>query len=81
MYYYWHVVSREDWRLADSPLESARKFVQERGKDHHIAMLDVEAEPGTKVLAFYVTDFVGAWAQHTQELAMDSTCERPFHLL
>ncbi|EIW53150.1 uncharacterized protein TRAVEDRAFT_100951, partial [Trametes versicolor FP-101664 SS1] len=73
VYYYWHVVSREEWRLADSPLESARKFVRERGKDHHIAMLDVEAEPGTEALAFYVTDFVGAWAQHTQELAMDST--------
>ncbi|EIW59064.1 uncharacterized protein TRAVEDRAFT_19598 [Trametes versicolor FP-101664 SS1] len=73
VYYYWHVVSREEWRLADSPLESARKFVEERGKDHHIAMLDVEAEPGTEALAFYVTDFVGAWAQHTQELAMDST--------
>ncbi|KAI0826923.1 hypothetical protein BC628DRAFT_1495368 [Trametes gibbosa] len=73
VYYYWHVVSRKEWRLADSPLESARKFVQERGKDHHIAMLDVEAEPGTEALAFYVTDFIGAWAEHTQELAMDST--------
>ncbi|EIW56575.1 uncharacterized protein TRAVEDRAFT_101164, partial [Trametes versicolor FP-101664 SS1] len=73
VYYYWHIISREEWRLADDPLASARKFVEERGEKHHIALLDVEAAPGTETLAFYVTDFVEMWAKHTQELAMDST--------
>ncbi|EIW53639.1 uncharacterized protein TRAVEDRAFT_99853, partial [Trametes versicolor FP-101664 SS1] len=73
VYYYWHIVSREEWRLADDPLASARKFVEERGEKHHIVLLDVEAAPGTQTLAFYVTDFVEMWAKHTQELAMDST--------
>ncbi|KAJ2970013.1 hypothetical protein NUW54_g12830 [Trametes sanguinea] len=73
VYYYWHTVCREEWRLADNPFASARKFVQERGEKHHIKMLEIEAEPGTEVLAFYVMDFIAAWGRNTQELAMDST--------
>ncbi|CDO76217.1 hypothetical protein BN946_scf184894.g6 [Trametes cinnabarina] len=73
VYYYWHVVSQEEWRLADNPLASASKFIKDWGERHHIKVLEVEAEPGTEVLAFYVTDFVAAWARNTQELAMDST--------
>ncbi|KAI0348907.1 hypothetical protein OH77DRAFT_1465898, partial [Trametes cingulata] len=73
VYYYWHIVTREEWRLADSPFKSAQMFVQQKGKEHCIALLEVETEPGVEVLAFYVTDFMQAWAKNTQELAMDST--------
>ena len=75
VYYYWHVISREEWRLADDPIDSARTFLEREGESMHVAVLDVTPEPGTEVLAFEVTDFMNEWAQHTQELAMDSTCK------
>lgn len=75
VYYYWQIVTRDEWRLASTPLESARKFLEDKGEEYHIQSLDVEPEPGTEVLAFYITDFVEGWAEHTQELAMDSTCK------
>ncbi len=74
VYYYWNLVSREEWRFAADPLESAQKLVEVNAETEHIALLDVKAEPGTECLAFYVTDFVESWAEHAQELAMDSTC-------
>lgn len=68
-------MSKNEWRLADDPLESAQMYIQQNGLEHQVAMLDIAAELGTKVLAFQVTDFVRLWAKNTQELAMDSTCE------
>ncbi|RPD53668.1 hypothetical protein L226DRAFT_517852 [Lentinus tigrinus ALCF2SS1-7] len=73
VYYYWHVVSREEWKLDNNPITSACKFIKEKGDTYHVALLDVQAEPGTRVLTFQVTDFVQEWARNTQELAMDST--------
>ncbi|PCH39585.1 hypothetical protein WOLCODRAFT_110923 [Wolfiporia cocos MD-104 SS10] len=73
VYYYWHVVSKESWKLADDPVESVQKFIQENGDECNIALLDVQAEPNTQVVAFQVTNFVREWASNTQELAMDST--------
>ena len=61
--------------LAASPIESARKYIQEKGDENFVSLLDVEAEPGTEVIAFRVTDFMDAWARKTEELAIDSTCE------
>lgn len=73
--YHWLKSSQEAWRLADDPVESARAFITENGKENMIGLLDVEAAPGTTVLAFQVTDFMEAWAENTRELAMDSTCK------
>ncbi|KAI0074399.1 hypothetical protein K474DRAFT_1601490 [Panus rudis PR-1116 ss-1] len=74
VYYWWHVVSRQEWRLVpDSPLESAIRFVQKNEKKHHVQLLNIEAEPGTSVFAFQITDFIKEWARNTQELGMDST--------
>ena len=67
--------SLEAWRLAEDPIVSARKWVEENGDENMIGLLDVEAAPGTTVLAFQVKDFMEAWAENTRELAMDSTCE------
>lgn len=44
--YYWETVSRTEWKLDPDPIESARKWIVERGKSHHVALLDVEAAPG-----------------------------------
>lgn len=74
IYYYWNVVSRQEWKLNDDPVESARQFIKDQGAQHRVALLDVQAVPGTKVMAFQVTDFMDAWAAQTKELAMDSTC-------
>lgn len=75
IYYYWHVISKEYWKLDSNPLESAKKFLIENGDTHNVALLDVLDEPGTEVVAFQVTDLMSSWAAHTQELGMDSTCE------
>lgn len=72
---YWETVSRTEWKLDPDPIESARKWIVERGDSHHIALLDVEAAPGTRVVVFQVTDFMEEWAKNTRELAMDSTCK------
>lgn len=77
MYYYWLVVSRTEWKLAPDPLESAQKFVEQHGAAHQVALLPLQAVRGVEVLAFEVRDFVERWAEHTRELAMDSTCECP----
>ncbi len=74
VYYYWHIVSRDEWRLADNPIDSARKFLEREEQSMHVKVLDVTPEAGMEVLAFEVTDFMDEWAHHTQELAMDSTC-------
>ena len=50
VYYYWHLVSRGEWRLDDDPLESARRYIKEKGKMMHVALLEVAPEPGTRVL-------------------------------
>ena len=74
VHYYWRSICQQEWKLADDPLESARKFIETKGDQYNVALLDVPAVPGTKVIAFQCTDIVDAWATHTQELAMDSTC-------
>ncbi len=75
VYYYWHVVSRDEWRFADDPVDSAREFISERGKEHQVALLDVTPAPGVRVVAFQVTDFMEACGKSPRELAMDSTCK------
>lgn len=67
------MVSWHEWRLGDNPLDSAQKFIENRGETYHVALLDVPPAPGTQVLAFQITDFVQEWARNTQEFAMDST--------
>ena len=61
--------------LDNTPLESARKYIEEKGNENFVSLLNVEPEPGTEVIAFQVTDFIEAWALKTEELAIDSTCE------
>jgi TPP-dependent pyruvate/acetoin dehydrogenase alpha subunit len=75
VYYYWHVISRTEWKLDRDPIESARKFLTEKGQDHQVKLLDVQAATETRVVAFQVVDFVREWASQTRELGMDSTCE------
>ncbi|KAI9059933.1 hypothetical protein FKP32DRAFT_1760738 [Trametes sanguinea] len=73
VYYHWLLVCRQDWKLDPDPLVSARRFIQERGEHYRLKAFDLQEEPGTQAVAFYIQDFVESWAAHTQELAMDST--------
>ncbi|KAI0748960.1 hypothetical protein BC629DRAFT_1298088 [Irpex lacteus] len=73
--YYWETVSQTEWKLDPNPIESAQKWIVERGDSHQVAILDVEAAPGTRAVAFQVTDFMEEWAKNTRELAVDSTCK------
>ena len=76
MYYYWNLVSGQEWKLAPDPLDSAREFIRSRGAsiEHQVALVEMGPVAGARAMAFEVTDFVRAWAGHTEELAMDSTC-------
>jgi hypothetical protein len=74
VYYHWSTVSRGIWKLHDVPLQSAREFMREQGRHHHVRELDVEPEPGTEVLAFECTDIMDKCASKTRELGIDSTC-------
>ena len=74
VYYYWHKCTEKDWRFDPDPYVSACKYVQAKGEENHICDMEIEAEPGMRAFGFYISDFVEAWAMHTQELAMDSTC-------
>lgn len=80
VYHYWNIVSSRAWKLDKDPVASAKMFIAQKGGQEHIAALDVRPEPGTECVAFYVTDFVEGWAENTQELAMDSTCECDPHI-
>ena len=75
VYYYWNVVSRQEWHLADDPVESAREFISKRGEKHQVALLNVNPAPGVRVVAFQVKDFMESCGKSTRELAMDSTCK------
>lgn len=75
VYYQWHILSKGQWKLDDDPLTSAQKFIEDHGEEHMVSLLSIQEEPGTRVLAFEVTDFMKQWAHNTQELAMDSTCQ------
>ena len=79
VHYYWHKCPEKDWRFDPDPYVSACKYVEEKGEENHICDMHIEAEPGTRAFGFYIKDFVEAWAVHTQELAMDSTCELDLH--
>ncbi|GJE99912.1 hypothetical protein PsYK624_161870 [Phanerochaete sordida] len=73
VYYYWHTVTEQAWKFAKDPFESARAFLTEKGVENSVEVLEIEDVPGTKALAFQITDFMSEWAEHTQELGMDST--------
>ena len=75
VYYYWNVISRQEWKLAADPIDSAREFISKRGEEHQVALLDVIPAPGIRVDAFQVKDFMDSCGKSTRELAMDSTCE------
>jgi hypothetical protein len=75
VYYHWSLVSRDLWKFDDAPLNSAREFMRQQGEKHQVALLNVEAEPGTEVLAFEITDIMQVCAEKTRELGIDSTCE------
>ena len=75
VYYYWNIVSRQEWKIRPEAMESARAFIETHGDQCKIALLDLGEVPHASLLAFEVTDFMRAWAKRTEELAMDSTCE------
>ena len=60
IYYYWNIISGQEWKLAPDSVDSARTWLQEKGDEHHVALLDIDEIPGTRALAFQVTDFVEA---------------------
>ncbi|CDO74382.1 hypothetical protein BN946_scf184816.g5 [Trametes cinnabarina] len=73
VYYHWLLACRKDWKLHPNPVVSAQRFLEQHGDQYHLKLINLEGEPGTEAVAFYVEDFVQGWAAHTQELAMDST--------
>jgi hypothetical protein len=75
VYYFWHQEIQNKWHFSDNPFESAQEYLHNQGSEMCLEILDdVISEPGTKSLAFQVTDIMQEWAPFTQELGLDSTC-------
>jgi hypothetical protein len=74
VHYYWTQMVSHQWKYAEDPIKSAHDYLQQNEKTHEVKLLDLEEEPGTKVIAFTVTDFMrfNGW---TQCFLTDSTCE------
>jgi hypothetical protein len=47
--------------------------------EERIRLLKMPEIEGAQTLAFIVDDFVQEWAQHTETLLVDSTCEYEFN--
>ena len=73
--YYWEHLTTGEWLRNKDPIKSAHLWLAEHSNEHGIKILDLEVEPGTQVLAFYVQEFVLEWASHTNIFLTDSTCE------
>ena len=76
--YYWLRLTTGEWLRDKDPIKSACLWLAEHSNEHGIEILDLEVEPGTQVLAFYVRDFVLEWASRTNIFLTDSTCEPTF---
>lgn len=74
VHYYWTQMVSHQWKYAEDPITSACDYIQQNEKTHEVKLLELEEEPGTKVIAFTVTDFMrfNGW---TQCFLTDSTCE------
>ena len=73
--YYWLRLTTGKWLHNKDPIISAHLWLAENSNENGIEILDLEVEPGTQVLAFYVRDFVLEWASRTNIFLTDSTCE------
>ena len=73
--YYWISEGTQAWKCADDPVESAREWCQTFGAQENVEMVDMDPVPHSKAFAFVVTDFMDAWAHHTNSFLVDSTCE------
>ena len=73
--YLWICEGTEDWKCADDPIESARKWCETFGKEEKIEMVDMEPVAHSKAFAFVVMDFMEAWAKNTDAFLVDSTCK------
>ena len=49
-------------------MASAEEFIRQHEHDYKIKLMDVEAAPGTRVMAFQVTDFVDLCAEDVARL-------------
>ena len=54
---------------------SARLYLEKHGAEDSIQLLEMPEVHGARTIAFIVEDFVQEWAQHTETLLVDSTCE------
>jgi hypothetical protein len=74
VHYYWTQMVSHQWKYAEDPIKSACDYLRQNEKTHEVKLLDLEEEPGTKVIAFTITDFMpfNGW---TQCFLTDSTCE------
>ena len=62
------------WKLDDDAVVSAWK-VLERYEGMKTEVIPLPDEAGMSSIAFALKDCMDAWAQNTEELAIDSTCE------
>jgi hypothetical protein len=72
------MLASEQWFHDKDPIKSARLYLEKHGAEEGIRLLEMPEIEGAQTLAFIVDDFVQEWAQHTETLLVDSTCEYNF---
>jgi len=75
VHYHWGQIGSGIWRLADDPIESARKYCQKHGPEQDIEELEMHPIPFSRAFAFVVKDFMAGWVRHTDTFLVDSTCK------
>lgn len=74
IYALWSALNEEAWRLDDDQVKSAQKLLEKmHGKE--IEIIPIRQEDGLHCIAFGFKEVLDGWAEHNEELAMDSTCK------
>ena len=75
MRYAWASVASKEWYHDPEPIKSACIYLENHGAKERIKLLNLPVIEGAQTLAFIIDDFVEDWAQNTETLLVDSTCE------
>ena len=73
--YAWANVASEKWYHDKDPIKSTRIYLETHGPEQRVQLLELPEIEGTQTLAFIIDDFVENWAENTETLLVDSTCE------
>ena len=79
-YQYWRLLNMEEWKLDEDPLMSSKHLlsnasVSASGKGERVRVINIEDSADYDCLAFSIPEILKEWADHINELVMDSACK------